>query len=231
MHNLFSVFDPCVESGLPLNWIASALVLVATPAYFWVAANQVSQLWTAVLSGVYQEFQSILGHRRAPSLTFLSIGTFAIVWINNLLGLAPYVFTSTSHLTLSLTLALPIWAGPVAYAWLKTPHNSFAHLVPRGSPAALSPFIVLIELTRLLIRPLTLSVRLRANIVAGHLLMTLLRSPATSKYYPLTIAVLSALVLLAVLETAVRTIQAYVFRILTVLYVNDTNSPSLSLRS
>lgn len=99
--------------------------------------------------------------------------------------------------------------------------------MPLGRPAPLSPFIVLIELVRAVIRPLTLSVRLAANIVAGHLLIVLLSSPATQAGSPLVILILIALVLLALLERAVATIQAYVFRILRVLYVNEVNGPSI----
>ena len=100
-----------------------------------------------------------------------------------------------------------------------------AHLVPLGRPAPLSPFIVLIELTRAVIRPITLSVRLAANMVAGHLLIVLLRSPAPAASLRLILLIIAALILLGILESAVATIQAYVFRILRVLYVNEVNSP------
>lgn len=90
------------------------------------------------------------------------------------------------------------------------------------------PFIVIIELIRRIIRPLTLSVRLAANIVAGHLLLTLLSSQApTGAWFPLLL-VLSALLALGVLESAVAIIQAYVFRVLRTLYLREVSSPSLS---
>ena len=104
-----------------------------------------------------------------------------------------------------------------------------AHLVPSGTPYALTPFIVLIELTRRIIRPLTLSVRLAANIVAGHLLLTLLSSQASNPLFSISFLVVSALVLLSVLESAVAVIQAYVFSILSSLYVNEVNSHHLSI--
>ena len=103
-----------------------------------------------------------------------------------------------------------------------------AHLVPMGSPAALSPFMVLIELVSAVIRPVTLSVRLAANIVAGHLLIVLLRTPATSVNRLIFLIILTALTLLALLESAVATIQAYVFSILTVLYVNEVRRPRIT---
>lgn len=86
------------------------------------------------------------------------------------------------------------------------------------------PFIVLIELVRNVIRPLTLSVRLAANLVAGHLLMTLIRSPAPSVHTALLLILIRGLVILIVLERAVAFIQAYVFRILRTLYLREVNA-------
>ena len=102
-----------------------------------------------------------------------------------------------------------------------------AHLVPLGTPYALIPFMVIIELVRSVIRPLTLSVRLAANIVAGHLLIVLIRNPIARINFNFIILVLSALLLLLILELAVSFIQAYVFRTLTSLYVIEVNSPNL----
>jgi F-type H+-transporting ATPase subunit a len=86
------------------------------------------------------------------------------------------------------------------------------------------PVIVLIELVRNLIRPLTLSVRLAANLVAGHLLMTLIRSPLTRVSNIGGIFLIRGLVILLVLERAVAFIQAYVFRMLRTLYLSETNA-------
>jgi F-type H+-transporting ATPase subunit a len=87
--------------------------------------------------------------------------------------------------------------------------------------------MVLIELVRRVIRPLTLSVRLAANIVAGHLLLTLLRVNTPSISMSLIILVIGSLTILCLLETAVAVIQAYVFRVLRTLYLNEVNSPAI----
>ena len=89
-----------------------------------------------------------------------------------------------------------------------------AHLVPLGTPYPLMPFIVLIELVSSLIRPGTLAVRLAANMVAGHLLLTLIGSLAPRLGIALLLGLLRGLVLLITLECAVALIQSYVFRIL-----------------
>jgi len=96
-----------------------------------------------------------------------------------------------------------------------------AHLVPVGTPRFLMPVIVIIETVRNIIRPLTLSIRLAANIVAGHLLLTLLGSqgPLLS-LFSLSLLMIG-LFLLLLLEVAVACIQSYVFTILSSLYLNE----------
>jgi F-type H+-transporting ATPase subunit a len=99
----------------------------------------------------------------------------------------------------------------------------FAHLVPQGTPAVLIPFIVCIETIRNVIRPGTLAVRLAANIIAGHLLITLLGNTGPS----LSLTILSFLIIgqiaLLVLESAVAIIQSYVFAVLSTLYSSEVN--------
>ena len=108
------------------------------------------------------------------------------------------------------------------------PVSILAHLVPLGTPYPLIPFMVLIELVRGVIRPGTLAVRLAANIVAGHLLLTLIGSLAPSLSAPLLICLLGGLVALITLESAVALIQSYVFSVLITLYVEEVNSKKIS---
>ena len=105
--------------------------------------------------------------------------------------------------------------------------TSLSHLVPTGTPFPLAPVIALIELVSRLIRPLTLSVRLVANMVAGHLLLSLLSSNSPNLSVALLSIVLIALLALSVLESAVAVIQSYVFRVLSLLYVNEVSSANL----
>lgn len=97
----------------------------------------------------------------------------------------------------------------------------FAHLVPQGTPAALIPFIVLIETIRNVIRPGTLAVRLAANIIAGHLLLTLLGNTGPSLSTSILVLLIIAQILLLILESAVAIIQSYVFAVLRTLYARE----------
>ena len=108
----------------------------------------------------------------------------------------------------------------MGWALLFQPLSVLSHLVPLGTPYVLIPFIVLIESVSNIIRPGTLSIRLAANMVAGHLLLTLLGSqgPSIGRHLP---GLMVGLVALLLLEVGVACIQAYVFTILSSLYLSE----------
>lgn len=99
----------------------------------------------------------------------------------------------------------------------------FAHLVPQGTPAALIPFIVVIETISNIIRPGTLAIRLAANIIAGHLLLTLLGGTGPSLSLSILTLLIFSQILLLILESAVAIIQSYVFAVLRTLYTREIN--------
>ena len=101
-------------------------------------------------------------------------------------------------------------------------YDFLVHLVPYGTPIGLICLIVVIELVRVIIRPITLSVRLAANMVAGHLLISLVCIPSLRGFPALALCLAGASVII-VLERAVALIQAYVFSTLSSLYISDLN--------
>jgi len=124
---------------------------------------------------------------------------------------------------------MPIWLGSITFSMINQYNRLFAHLVPKGTPFVLIPAIVIIETVRNVIRPGTLSIRLAANIVAGHLLLTLLGSQRPITIRGLTILrLIIGLILLLCLELAVACIQAYVFIILRSLYLNELGRVSFN---
>lgn len=102
-----------------------------------------------------------------------------------------------------------------------------AHLVPKGTPMLLVPFMVLIELLRNIIRPFTLGIRLAANMVAGHLILVLVSSPVYNLSSSVIIVVMVGLLLLTTLELAVSIIQSYVFMSLGALYIREVEHRTL----
>lgn len=118
----------------------------------------------------------------------------------------------------------------MGFSLVKNFSSVIAHLVPEGTPIVLVPFIVCIEIIRSLIRPMTLAVRLAANIIAGHLLLVLCSTPACSAPSLTLSVILVAVLLLVLLEIGVAIIQRYVFTRLNSLYVREVNNPTLYLK-
>nr|YP_009434366.1 ATP synthase F0 subunit 6 [Athetis lepigone]ATE89010.1 ATP synthase F0 subunit 6 [Athetis lepigone]ATE89023.1 ATP synthase F0 subunit 6 [Athetis lepigone]ATE89036.1 ATP synthase F0 subunit 6 [Athetis lepigone]ATE89049.1 ATP synthase F0 subunit 6 [Athetis lepigone]ATE89062.1 ATP synthase F0 subunit 6 [Athetis lepigone] len=224
MSNLFSIFDPSTNLfNLSLNWISTILGILFIPYSFWLIPNRHFYFWNFILLKLHNEFKTLLKNNYFQGSTFIFISMFSFILFNNFLGLFPYIFTSTSHLTLSLSISLPLWLSFMIYGWINNSQHMFIHMIPQGTPSILMPFMVLIETISNIIRPGTLAVRLTANMIAGHLLMTLLSGtgPSMSSYFIMILVMIQ--ILLLILESAVAVIQSYVIAILSTLYSSEVN--------
>nr|QPN54167.1 ATP synthase F0 subunit 6 [Maladera orientalis] len=222
MTNLFSSFDPSSSFNLSLNWLSIFLGLMFIPPAFWLIPSRHHFFWNKIIMTLHNEFKMLLGNSIKGS-TLIFIALFSMILFNNFLGLFPYIFTGTSHLIMTLALALPLWLSFMIYGWLNNTTHMLAHLVPQGTPPILMPFMVIIESISNVIRPGTLAVRLAANMIAGHLLMTLLGNTGPSASMIILWVLLIVQILLIILESAVAIIQSYVFAILSTLYSSEVN--------
>nr|YP_010586112.1 ATP synthase F0 subunit 6 [Chimarra paramonorum]UZZ43848.1 ATP synthase F0 subunit 6 [Chimarra paramonorum] len=222
MNNLFSIFDPVNFMNLSLNWLSSLIILLFMPLMYWFMPNRFFMLVYKILFTIHLEFKMLLGKSHHKGLTFMFITLFLMILYNNFFGLFPYIFTSTSHMTLNLSFSLPLWISFMLYGWINNTQHMFIHLIPQSTPAVLMPFMVLIETVSNVIRPMTLAVRLTANMIAGHLLLVLLSNSIANLNLLMLSIMLFIQILLLTLEFSVAFIQAYVFSILSVLYSKET---------
>lgn len=215
--NIFSIFDPSSSSILSLNWMSILIIIPLLPFQYWLIPSRITYLWFLRSSYIFNEFKILINYSYANIILFISL--LWLIFFNNFIGLFPYIFTASRHIRFCLSLSLSFWLGIIIYRILNYLNDFFSHLTPQGTPFILMPFIVLIELISLIIRPFTLAIRLTANIIAGHLLLSLLGSSGQSITLNLLIfIILRSQILLFILEISVSIIQAYVFSILTTLY-------------
>jgi len=213
------MFDPS-SSTLKL----SSLFFMSLLLIFFFRTNKISSnlswFFVTLMSKMKQETDFTISFKKGNSLVTLSVLLFILSL--NVLALFPQNFANTAQLTVTLLLALTFWVSTLMFGvFIKT--NSFlSHLVPQGTPSFLMNFMVLIEITRTLIRPITLCVRLTANIVAGHLLITLLNRFLINNSFSMFFLIGLTPFVLTILESAVAFIQAYVFVTLITLYANET---------
>nr|YP_010444618.1 ATP synthase F0 subunit 6 [Haplodiplatys aotouensis]UTI38881.1 ATP synthase F0 subunit 6 [Haplodiplatys aotouensis]UTI38894.1 ATP synthase F0 subunit 6 [Haplodiplatys aotouensis] len=224
MSNLFSVFDPASGIfGLSLNWLSVFIGLMIIPLIYWFFPSRMNFLWGSVLLSLHKEFKVLLGSNSQGGSTLIFLSLFSYILFNNFYGLFPYVFTCSSHLVMTLSLSLPLWLSFMLYGWINHTEHMFVHLVPQGTPGVLMFFMVFIETVSNLIRPGTLAVRLMANMVAGHLLMTLLGGTGSILGVFMLNVLVIIQVMLLLLELAVSVIQSYVFVVLSTLYSSEVN--------
>jgi len=221
--SLFSRFDPSSSIFLIPNWWRFFVPLAFVPGIFWLSPNSLTMVTDSVKTTLHSEVKTLLGDGgiRGRSIFFFSL--FVFILLNNFMGLFPFIFTSTSHIVSTFSLALPLWVAFILLGWVNFTNSIFAHLVPQGTPSALISFIVVIESVSNVIRPGTLAVRLSANIIAGHLLLTLLSNQTAAASDLILPSLLFTQIILLVLESAVAIIQAYVFIVLTSLYLSESN--------
>jgi F-type H+-transporting ATPase subunit a len=171
------------------------------------------------------------GHEGRKYIPFV-FTVFLVVLLGNLLGLIPYNFTYTSHIIVTFALAIFIFALVVTLAVARHRHHFFALFLPHGVPVLLAPLVIPIEIISYVFRPISLSVRLFANMLAGHVMVQIFAGFAISlglfglSFGKLGILAgilpLALIVALVGLELIVAVLQAYVFAVLTAIYLRDT---------
>lgn len=147
---------------------------------------------------------------------------FMFILAGNLLGLIPYSFTFTSHIIVTFGLALTVFIGVTILGFVKHGLHFFSFFVPKGVPWVLMPLMVPIEVLSYLTRPVSLSIRLFANMMAGHTMLKVFAAFVVSLGLIGGWAPLAVNVVLTGFEILVCFLQAYVFTVLTCIYLNDS---------
>lgn len=215
--NLFSVFDPCTGI-ISINWLRSTLLLCILPYGYWILPSNVFTVLYKVIIAIYSESSSLVNYK---GIILIMVSIFVFILFRNFIGLIPYIYTSPAHLIFPISIALPLWISFIIYGWWNKSNYIFSHLVPTGTPLILVPFIIIIETIRNLIRPISLSVRLTANIISGHLLICLIGNNSSSIRLLIFSSFIIVFVTLIIFELAVVVIQSYVFVTLTTLYSRE----------
>ena len=173
-----------------------------------------------------QTVLSVMGEEGRKFLPFI-FTLFMFIFFTNFLGLVPYSFTVTSHIIVTFAMALSVFALVLVVGFWTHGLHFFSLFVPSGAPAWILPVIVPIEIISFLSRPISLSVRLAANMLAGHTMLKVFAGfivtmlGAGGAFAFLSIAPLIAGVAVTALEFLVAAIQAWVFALLTCIYLNE----------
>ena len=223
IYDIFSRFDDHNRVFIDLNyliWGLSLTIILFVTQILWSKSSFFIAIVTRAMA-IVEDLVSRTEAKMIGGSSSLFIRLFIILVTLNLIGLVPFVFRLTRHLSINLALSLPTWLAVVLIRRAYRISSFLAHLQPSGSPTLLNPFLCVIELVRLLVRPLTLAVRLTANLRTGHILIALLGTGfiSTAPVVSFIILVLGAFYF--TFEMAVCCIQAYIFTLLPTLYRDE----------
>ncbi|MEM0899641.1 MAG: F0F1 ATP synthase subunit A [Pseudomonadota bacterium] len=229
-------------AGLDLSFTNSSLFMVATVAatagFFYMAtssrklvpgrAQSVAEMGYEFVANMLRDAAGNEGMKFFP----LVFSLFTFVLVANLFGMVPFFFTVTSQIIVTFALAMLVIGTVVVYGFMKHGGKFLGLFVPDGVPGYILPLVVPIEVVSFLSRPISLSVRLFANMLAGHITLKVFAgfvatmSGAGALGLFGSILPLFMTVAITALEFLVAFLQAYVFAVLTCMYLNDALHPS-----
>lgn len=235
-------YFPIEVGGMDFSFTNSSLFMVATVAAasaFLIFSTSgrglvptrmqsVSEMAYEFVASMLRDAAGSEGMRFFPMVFSL----FMFVLVANLFGMFPYFFTVTSHLIVTFALAMLVIMTVVLYGFMRHGMGFLKLFVPDGVPAALIPLVTMIEIISFLSRPISLSVRLFANMLAGHITLKVFSGFVVSLSTLGAVGIFGAIlplgmtVALTALEFLVAFLQAYVFTVLTCMYLNDAIHPS-----
>ena len=211
-----------VVTGLFFNWAMKSSALVPT------RGQVVAETTYGFVHGMVKD---AAGEEGVKKFFPFVLTLFLFIFMANMMGMIPYFFTTTSQLVVTAALALMVFTTVIAVGLAKNGLKFFKLFAPSGVPIYILPLVILIEIVSFFSRPLSHSVRLWANILAGHILLKVFAS-----FVPMLIAAGGAFTILSILpmvmtvalyalEFLVAFLQAYVFALLTCIYLNDALHP------
>jgi len=220
---------------------ASAYMLLATVliiAFFGYAAsrgkiipNRLQSMGEIGYGFVADMVRSMAGEEGLKFFPFV-FTLFFFIFFANMIGMVPYAFTTTSHVAVTGALALLVIGIVIVYGLFKNGLSFFKLFAPAGAPWPIYILLVPIEVISFIARPMTLALRLFANMLAGHIMLKLFAGFAATLltlgvvYVPVALLAFVMGVALNALEFLVAGLQAYVFAILTCVYLNDALHPA-----
>jgi F-type H+-transporting ATPase subunit a len=220
--NLFGFDLIFTNSSLAMLFAVSALLLMFIPVFITSNSSGNSKLY-ALIEIVYdminQMVESAAGdkNRKFAPLIF---SIFLFVLSCNLLGMLPWSFTATSHIAVTFAMAIGIFIFVTLLGFFKHGANYLSLFLPKGVPVYIAPLLVVIEFFAYIARPISLSIRLAANMIAGHIVLKVLAA-FTVMAGVLGVFPFMLLTILTGFEIFVSILQAYIFAILTCVYLND----------
>ena len=228
-----SYFDHFIVTQIITNYITDSLIILISVMTLYILLNKsvflIPNRFQVVVEIIINHWKSVvlenLGSDKQLYLIPL-VSLFMFIFGINLLGFFTYTFPVTTHLFITFGMAFSIWFAVMIFGFSNFRSSFLSMFMPSGAPLLMSPLLVIIEIASNISRPIALGMRLAANLTAGHILMAILGdfgckllfiTYGLSTLFPILI-----IMFMTILEIGVLVIQAYVFCLLSMIYLKDS---------
>lgn len=228
-----SYFDHFIVTRIITDYITDSFIIIMSVLvlYMILSKNQyiIPSRFQSVLEVVVEHWQTVVEENlgeKSNYYLFPLVTLFMFILGINLLGFFTYTFPPTTHVILTFGMAFGVWVGVMIFGFYRYRSSFFSMFMPTGAPLGLSPLLVIIEIASNVSRPIALGMRLAANLTAGHILLAILADFSCKllfySYSLINLFPISIIMFMTILEVGVLVIQAYVFCLLSMIYLKDS---------
>lgn len=228
-----SYFDHFIVTRIITDYVTDSFIIMISVLvlYMVVSRNQyiIPSRFQSILEIIVEHWETVVEENLGEKATyylFPLVTLFMFILGINLLGFFTYTFPPTTHVILTFGMAFGVWIGVMVFGFYRYRSSFFSMFMPMGAPLGLSPLLVIIEIASNISRPVALGMRLAANLTAGHILLAILADFSCKllfySYSLINLFPISIIMFMTILEVGVLVIQAYVFCLLSMIYLKDS---------
>lgn len=228
-----SYFDHFLVTRIITDYITDSFIIMISVIvlYMIISKNQfiIPSRLQSIIEIIIEHWQTVVEENlgeKSNYYLFPLVTLFMFILGINLLGFFTYTFPPTTHVILTFGMAFGVWIGVMIFGFYRFRSSFFSMFMPTGAPLGLSPLLVVIEIASNISRPIALGMRLAANLTAGHILLAILADFSCKllfySYSLINLFPMLIIMFMTILEIGVLVIQAYVFCLLSMIYLKDS---------
>ena len=228
-----SYFDHFIVTRIITDYITdSSIIMISVLVLYMVVSRHnyiIPNRFQSIIEIIIEHWKTVVEENLGEKSNFYLLPLvvlFMFILGLNLLGFFTYTFPPTTHVILTFGMAFGVWIGVMIFGFYRFRLSFFSMFMPVGAPLSLAPLLVVIELASNISRPIALGMRLAANLTAGHILLAILADFSCKllfySYSLINLFPIFIIMFMTILEVGVLVIQAYVFCLLSMIYLKDS---------
>lgn len=228
-----SYFDHFIVTRIITDYITDSFIIMISVLVLYMVVNKhqyiIPSRFQSIIEIIIEHWNTVIEENLGEKANYYLlplVTLFMFILGINLLGFFTYTFPPTTHVTLTFGMAFGVWIGVIIFGFYRYRSSFFSMFMPTGAPLGLSPLLVAIEIASNISRPIALGMRLAANLTAGHILLAILADFSCKllfySYSLINLFPMMIIMFMTILEIGVLVIQAYVFCLLSMIYLKDS---------